>query len=482
LISRPGASAGQRTLTIRVRERALETSDGARYRLTDRLFFLYLLLGWQRRAPGAPDDGYVGCDLIRRLPHWEKNTLASVGKQVRRHILQMERRGLNLIEYRERIKGPFRLRVHPSAIAFDATPGEIRRLLDMPLARGPGRREDALALHRFVQEMCEGNAAFDAGTLDDARDAYQRALRAAVTPEQKVTALQKAGRVLERQARYDRARTLYRRALQLQHRHAELDDSTTARTHLLLGWLEYRCGRYARARDHYYRALDMARGKRDDWLLGQLHNALGLLQKRADEYEEALALFRTALDYWSRADYAYGIGAVYANIGTTHVRWGNHLRDHGIPGLARSHYLQAVEWLERCLQFSTSARLGEDTSEAQGVLAEAHRELGNLDQAWLMARAAQEAAQRAGNELDLASALLILGKLNASAGQVAEARALLADARRRFERLGDAGRAGEVARRLESLGDTRHRAPEGPLRSPVVLRSLAAPAVLAPPP
>mgnify|MGYP001617608233 CR=1 FL=1 len=82
----------------------------------------------------------------------------------------------------------------------------------------------------------------------------------------------------------------------------------------------------------------------------------------------------------------------------------------------------------------------------------------------------------------LASALLILGKLNASAGQVAEARTLLADARRRFERLGDAGRAGEVARRLESLGDTRHRAPEGPLCSPAVLRSLAAPVVLAPPP
>jgi tetratricopeptide (TPR) repeat protein len=164
--------------------------------------------------------------------------------------------------------------------------------------------------------MCQGNAAFDAGALDQARLAYEEALAAARTPEQEVTALQKIGRTLERQAQYDRARTLYHRALRLQSQHPELDDSTTARTHLFLGWLEYRRGKYARARDHYYRALDLARGKRDDWLLGNLYNGLGLLQRRDDDYPEALALFRTALDYWCRADYAYGIAAVYANIGT----------------------------------------------------------------------------------------------------------------------------------------------------------------------
>jgi hypothetical protein len=103
----------------------------------------------------------------------------------------------------------------------------------------------------------------------------------------------------------------------------------------------------------------------------------------------------------------------------------------------------------------------------------------DLDRASVMAR---QAAERAADELDLASALLTLGKLNASAGQVEEARALLVDARRRFERLGKAGRAGEVARRLEALDDARQRAPEGALRSPAVTRSLPVPVVVAPPP
>jgi len=63
-------------------------------------------------------------------------------------------------------------------------------------------------------------------------------------------------------------------------------------------------------------------------------------------------------------------------------------------------------------------------------------ELGNLDRAWTMATTAYEAARRAGNELDLASATLILGKLHASRGEPERARTLLGEARTRFERLG----------------------------------------------
>jgi hypothetical protein len=103
-------------LVVQVRQRVVTASDGLRYPLTTCFFFLYLLLAWQRRLPGAPEDGYVWCDLIRRLPHWEKNSLGSVGKQVRCHILQTERQGRNVIEWRERIKGTFRLTLPPDAV------------------------------------------------------------------------------------------------------------------------------------------------------------------------------------------------------------------------------------------------------------------------------------------------------------------------------------------------------------------------------
>ncbi len=277
----------------------------------------------------------------------------------------MERHGRNLIGYRDRIKGPFRLAVPPDAIHFDVSPSEVRRLLDIPLAQGPGRPEDASALYGFAQAICQGNAFFDAGALDRAHAAYHEALAAATTPEQEVTALQKIGRTLERQARYQEARPLYLKALRLQDRHPELDHSTTARTHLFLGWLDYRQKRHDKARNHFYRALDLARGNRDDWLLGNVYNGLGLLQRQNEEYPEALALFRTALDYWCRTDYAYGIQAAYANIGFVYKWWGNHLRNHRFTDEARTQYRRAVEWLRRCLEFAAAARFAAHLPEVR---------------------------------------------------------------------------------------------------------------------
>lgn len=193
----------------------------------------------------------------------------------------------------------------------------------------------------------------------------------------------------------------------------------------------------------------MARGKRDDWLLGNLYNGLGLLEKRAEVFEEALTRFRAALDYWCRADYPYGVGAAYANIGTTYVAWGNQLRDARLPTEARSRYRRAVEWLERCLEFSAAARLGEDTSEAQVVLAEAYLGLGEQDRAWTMACAARDAAEKAGNQLDLASARSLLGTVHQLKGQHREAEACWQDAAARFERLGHPARAARIREALE---------------------------------
>jgi tetratricopeptide (TPR) repeat protein len=328
----------------------------------------------------------------------------------------------------------------------------VRRLLDIPLAQGAGRREDADALYQFVQALTEGNTCFDAGGLDGARTAYARALLASRTPEQKVTALQKLGRTLERQGRCEDARSLFLKGLRLQAAHPELDQSTTARTHLFLGWLDYRQARSDCARERFGGALEMARGKRDDWLLGNLYNGLGLLEKRAEVLDEALARFRAALDYWCRADYPYGVGAAYANIGTTYLAWGNQLRAARLPTEARSRYRRAVEWLERCLEFSAAARLGEDTSKAQVVLAEAYLGLDQRDRAWTMACAARDAAERAGNQLDLASAQLVVAATLWLKGKVGEAEMCWQDAAARFARLGHPARADKIRQSLEKKG------------------------------
>jgi tetratricopeptide (TPR) repeat protein len=330
------------------------------------------------------------------------------------------------------------------------------KLLDIPLAQGAGRREDADALCQHVQAMTEGNAFFDAGALDGARAAYERALAASRTPEQKVAALQKLGRTLERQGRYAEARSLYSRCTRLQRDHPELDQSTTARTHLFLGWLDYRQGNYDPARERFGAALELARGKRDDWLLGNVSNGLGLLEKRAEVFEKALARFRTALDYRCRADYPYGVAAAYANIGNTYLSWGNQLRDARLITEARSRYRRAVEWLARCLEFGTGARLGEDTSEAQVALAEAFLGLDERDRALEMARAGRDAAQKAGNQLDLASALSVMASVLWLKGNREEASACAEDAAARFDQLGHPARALKIRQNLEKKALSSH--------------------------
>ncbi len=155
------------------------------------------------------------------------------------------------------------------------------------------------------------------------------------------------------------------------------------------------------------------------------------------------------MNYWCRADYPYGVGAAYANIGMAYVAWGNQLRDARLPTEARNRHRRAVEWLVRCLEFSASARLGEDTSEAQAVLAEAYLGLDEPGQAWSMACAARDAAEKAGNQLDLASALSVLRAVYRFKGQLREAEACWEDAAALFERLGHAARAAKLRKGLE---------------------------------
>jgi hypothetical protein len=116
---------------------------------------------------------------------------------------------------------------------------------------------------------------------------------------------------------------------------------------------------------------------------------------------------------------------------------------------ARSRYRRAVEWLARCLEFGAGARLGEDTSEAQVALAEAFVGLDERGRAWEMARAARDVAQKAGNQLDLASALAVMASVLWLKGDREEAAACAEDAAARFDRLGHPARAVKIRQGLK---------------------------------
>lgn len=139
---------------------------------------------------------------------------------------------------------------------------------------------------------------------------------------------------------------------------------------------------------------------------------------------------------------------MFANIGTTYVAWGNQLRDARLSVEARTRYRRAVEWLTRCREFSTAARLGKDTSEADVLLAEAYLGLDEHERASEFASAARDAAQKAGNELDLASSLAILGTVLHRTGRQDGAKAW-EDAAHRFDGLGHPARAAKLRAALE---------------------------------
>jgi hypothetical protein len=115
-----------------------------------------------------------------------------------------------------------------------------------------------------------------------------------------------------------------------------------------------------------------------------------------------------------------------------------------------------VEWLARCLEFGNGARLGEDTSEAQGALAEAFLGLGARKRAWEMARAGRDAAQKAGNQLDLASALAVMASILWLKGDREEASACAEDAAARFDQLGHPARALKIRQNLEKKPLSSH--------------------------
>jgi hypothetical protein len=85
-------------------------------------------------------------------------------------------------------------------------------------------------------------------------------------------------------------------------------------------------------------------------------------------------------------------------------------------------------------------------------MAEALLGLGEVARAWEMASAARAAAEKAGNQLDLAPALAALAAILGLQGDREAAAACARDAAERFDRLGHPARAAEVLRALGRNG------------------------------
>ena len=97
-------------LIVNVRDAKVCAGDGYAYPLTKRFRYLYYYLALRRLEDPMGRGGYVLPEEVLMLPSWGKNNVVSVGKQIRRHKLEMDKVGRNIIDAQQKIYGPFRLR------------------------------------------------------------------------------------------------------------------------------------------------------------------------------------------------------------------------------------------------------------------------------------------------------------------------------------------------------------------------------------
>jgi|GEM_PF-6937227 len=425
--------------------------DGQPLRLSPQFFQLYCFLAYARACGRT---GYVTARDIRRLPRWSRASLDSVGKAIHRHIGQMQRAGLGLIESPSRATTRlFGLKVAADEISFDAPLAEVRSHLGLDLAvpdRSPEAVERAL---RFSWAVVRARMEMERGNLPGARAAIEEAECAPCQhPRNRVQLLLLWSSLLEHEGRPQEALQKAERALTVDVGEA-LDYLTQARVHIRLGFLGSMLRQpeqYPRAKAHYRQAQTLLESSRHFTELAQIATGLGHLARRESDLEPALIHFLAALEYSTAEGWGWGIQAGLFNLGLVQSERGDALKEKSAK---RAAYQQAQLWLERAVEFTNSTGVGRYSSEALGVLSHVLLQQGRGTAAIRWARAALEGARNTGNKKSEAVALAALGQALSAVGCHHQAVKALEASRDLYRALGFEPDAQHVIRLIAATGN-----------------------------
>ena len=407
----------------------VEDSSGFRYSLSKRFFYLYVYLAYQRSKQIEDKGGFVELEKIRHLPFWEKNSLESVGKQIRRHMIKMEQTGKNLIEAQQKIKGPYRLKIAPRKIDIDVdaqTISEYLRLNKLAVYYAEEKKED---FYGYIENIVRGDIHFNEGQLDRAAKSFEQALNKSTTVDQKVAAMQRLGRTYERLGDYGKTLKTYQLAIKILKKGAHADYYNLALTYNNLAWLYYRKNKIKLAEKTYYLVLSLIRARTHNDLLGKVHNGLGKIYDLRGKYEEAIGFFKNTLVLTCFESDFYSVSAAYFNIGNIYKKRADELIKRKkvitkeLPRQAREFYLQAIGWAEKCIKLTDRAGIGDDTSQDRILVSYCYFMLGNYSKALAYAEDAEQMATRAGNTRDIAFSCKILGDIHLAAGEEGKVKA-----------------------------------------------------------
>ncbi len=407
---------GRKTFRIGIGNLSVVMGDGFRFPLTKKFFYLYAYLAYERKKNSLGREGFVDVDRIRHLPFWEKNNLASVGKQISRHITKMEKMDRNTIEAQQRVKGPFRLSADPGEILFDTDDESTRRFLGLDRLVVFYTEENEEIFYGYTEDIVEGDILFNEGKLEQALNSFHSAMKKSTTADHRVEAILRMGRTLDSLGDYAEASRTYKTAEEIIRKTAVNNYHRLADLYIRLGMVYYHQGKTSLAQKTFFTARDLIGEKPHNLLLGRIYNGLGIIYQASERYKEAIGFFKNSLSLLSTESDFYGVSAAYFNIGNDSKRMADELtkKRNGkvvITTEATNLYKKAIKWEEKSIELTRKACLGAEFSQERIVISYCYYRLGSYKKALEFAEEAKKMASDAGNKRDLALSYELIGKI-----------------------------------------------------------------------
>jgi tetratricopeptide (TPR) repeat protein len=387
-------------------------------------FDLYCLLAITRLE--NTNEGYVAVDQIAQLPSWQKNKIESIGKQIRRHTVLIQRaKGVDLIEAQQKVNGPFRLAVSPRAIRSKGGVDQLRNYLGLMPAIAALTESQLNNFYRFIVAMWRGTKAFNEGLLTEATSQYSQAAQRAVLGHHRISALVSLARAYDRIGNYDRAQSSLKEGLEILSRVRHDRDWASARVYGMVAWLHWRKGEIEDANRWYADAQQHLGTRRNYQLGGSIYNGMGLIAKERDQLSQAATLYHQALECGVLAEDYYSIQAAYFNIGRLHSLSGDRFWDGRHFRLAREQYRVALRWVRQCIFLCDQLVIADDASDDRILLAYLYRRLGRLEAAYVAAQEANKMAVRANNQRCIALSCHEMAAVHVKRGEKDQARSIV---------------------------------------------------------
>jgi tetratricopeptide (TPR) repeat protein len=390
-------------------------------KLTPRFFDLYCYLAVMRLDDPLHNEGYVDCDQVRALVLWSRNQSLSIGKQISRHVLSMQKRHRNVIQSGQKVGGPFRLSLAPSRIRLDVPTSTIVAHLALSDVVSTSSTDQLRQFFKFAEYYWRGSDFFNDGRLHEARDSYQRALRVASASHHWLASAFQIQRILERVGEYGKVPALRRAIRNNLSKTGRYQPWAEARNLVLSALTELRNKQLDAAEGLYLKALAKTGSTGPFDVVGYCHNGLGVIEKKRGHFPEAMNHYFKALDAWLLVDYFYGFQSVFFNIGAIYDAWASQMAESGFPDEAKVKYEIAIAWTEGGLNICTKLGIGYDMSEDKVLLSHLYRKLGKVEKAMGFATEALEEAKESGNPRSLALATRQLAKAYLAEGKSDEA-------------------------------------------------------------